>query len=68
MRHSKQLRQTEMIELVETHNIALSIRRIKNQSGGYDGDRWKRAVYHALSLCYVGRAQIEKIRVALELP
>lgn len=58
---------TEMIEMVETHNIALSIKRMRS-AGPYDTDRWKRALYHALGLCDISRPIQEKIRQALELP
>ena len=65
---SNQLRLTRKIELVETHNLALSIERLNGPP--YDGgERMKRAIYHgfALSNC-VNRSTLEKIRVALELP
>ena len=64
---TKQERQTRRIELVETHNLALSIHRLKNIRP-YDTDAWKRALHHALSMEYVGRGTIEKLRIALELP
>ena len=69
MKSSKQNRQTRMIELVETHNIYLSIQRIRN-APGFDGDglRWKRALYHALGMAGGAHSQVEKIRVALGLP
>jgi hypothetical protein len=55
-----------MIELVETHNIALCIKRLRD--GPYDQERWKRALYHALSMNVLSRGTLEKIRIALELP
>jgi hypothetical protein len=66
---SKQNRQTRMIELVETHNIVLSLNRIRN-APGYDAGslRWKRALYHALSMAYVEHSTIERVRIALGLP
>lgn len=59
---------TDKVELVETHNLALSFGRLTN-TGVYDTDRWKRALYHALSMdgC-ASRNVLEKIRLALELP
>ncbi len=63
----RQKTETKRAELVETHNIALSIMRL--QGAPYDsGDRWKRALYHAAGIAGVGRGQLEKIRQALELP
>jgi hypothetical protein len=62
----KPLRETRKIELVETHNIALSIERLRH--GPYDTERWRRALYHALGIASVGRGVIEKVRQALELP
>ena len=59
---------TGVVELAETHNIALAIKRIQTQGGPYDGERWKRAVYHALGMCGVGRSTLEKVRQGLELP
>ena len=61
-------RTTEKIELVETHNITLSLRRILS-APGYDRDDWKRALYHALLIAGCGnRVALVKIREALELP
>lgn len=63
---SKPLRTTRKIELVETHNIALSLDRLCEI--GY-GVRWKRAFYHALSMSNAGNDNVlQKIRIALELP
>ena len=64
---TKQLRETRKIELVETHNIALSIERIN--ASNCHGD-WKRALYHALAMsgAYYNHAQLKAIREALELP
>lgn len=64
---TKQNRETRQIELVETHNLALSLRRIKD-SPGYDNEKWKRCLYHALGMAYTDRAELEKIRVAMNLP
>lgn len=60
---------TDLIELVETRTLALSLRRIQNESKGYDSVRWRRALYHAIALSNVtGNDTLEKVRVALELP
>ena len=63
-------RSTEKIELVETHNIALSIRRIRDAPApGYNNENWKRALYHALLMTSgAGKLTIQRIREALELP
>lgn len=63
---SKRLGVTKKIELVETHNIALSIERLRQPP--YDRERWRRALYHALCMTSVGRQETQKIREALELP
>lgn len=60
-------RVTDQIEMVETHNLALSLRRLKD-IGPYDQDKWKRALYHAIVMTYTPRLVSEKIRIALELP
>ena len=60
-------RETTKIELVETHNIALSLDRLSGMP--YDRERWKRALYHAIGMSSVsGREMLEKIRIALDLP
>lgn len=64
----KQERQTRQIEMVETHNLALSIARIKNVPG-YDSMRWRRALYHAIGMTgCASNSMLEKIRQAMELP
>lgn len=63
----KQERVTRRVELVETHNIALSLQRIDN-APSYNSRRWRRALLHALMIHGVGDGTVEKIRVALELP
>ena len=65
--NTKQERQTRRIELVETHNLALSLKRLRAVSP-FDNETWRRALYHALSMECVGRNIIEKVRLALELP
>jgi hypothetical protein len=64
---SKNRSETRKVELVETHNLALAIDRLR-EAGSHDCNRWKRALYHALAMTYTERSVIEKIRVALELP
>jgi len=66
VKETKQQRQTKLNELVETHNLYLSIHRLR--SSPYDSEKWKRALYHALAMENVGNRWLEKIRVALELP
>lgn len=64
---SKRITNTDRAELVETHNLVLAL----NALGGvpYDGDRWKRALYHSLTMSNVCHKEIaKKIREALELP
>ena len=59
---------TDKLELVETHNLALSIMRLKGGAGGYDDGRWKRALYHALCMTVHEYNIKRKVREALELP
>lgn len=59
---------TTRIELVETHNIALSLMRL-HESSPFDGRRWKRALYHALTMSHpANEYERQKIREALSLP
>ena len=68
MKTTKQQRETTLCELVETHNLALALRRLQNTTPHDDG-RWKRALYHALAMTYSGNSTMRaKIREALELP
>ena len=62
---SKRKVSTDKVELVETHNLALSLKRL--QESPYDNDRWRRALYHAVGMT-CSRVAAEKIRTALELP
>ena len=65
---TKQRRETRKIELVETHNLALSIMRMRN-APGCDTEMWKRALYHALAMTYTGSwEEKEGIRKTLHLP
>ena len=59
---------TDRLELVETHNIVKSIARLRSGAGGYDEERWKRALYHAVLLELRDRDLKRRIREALELP
>ena len=60
---------TDKIELVETHNLALSLTRLRDGSkNGYDTLRWKRALYHALAMTYTDHSVIKAVREALGLP
>ena len=61
-------RHTDKLELVETHNIALSIRRLRSGNGGYDEGRWKRALCHAVWIEITNYNDRKRIREALELP
>ena len=59
---------TDRMELVETHNLALSIARLRGGGGGYDDGRWKRALYHAVCMTVGEWEMKQKIREALKLP
>jgi hypothetical protein len=61
-------RHTDKLELVETHNIALSIQRLRSGNGGYDDGRWKRALCHAIWMVITNYDDRKRIREALELP
>ena len=68
MTSKKQDRQTRQIEMVETHNLALSLRRL-HDAPGFDNQRWKRALYHAIGMTCCGSTDVRrKLREALELP
>lgn len=58
---------TEYIEAVETHNMVKSLKRLRNASP-YDGDRWKRALYHAIAITTRDNQTAANVRVALHLP
>lgn len=60
---------TDKTELVETHNLAVSLQRLQDGShNGYDYRRWRRALYHALGITGSGECSLEEIRKALKLP
>jgi len=62
-------RTTNQIEIVETHNLATSINRIRFQSRGHDPRRWKRALYHAIAMTdALGFEDLKAIRLTLGLP
>ncbi len=68
MKIGKQLRDTRLNELVETHNLALSLKRLEEASP-HDTERWKRALYHAVCMQRVGDFQFRtRLRDALGLP
>lgn len=59
-------RKTSLVELVETHNIALSLKRIGNN---LNHKSWRRALVHALGISAVAGDDTQKrIREALDLP
>lgn len=61
-------KQTQRAEMVETHNMALSIKRLRNTTP-YDTDAWKRALYHALLLEGPDDYELRKsLREAMKLP
>ena len=63
---TKQLRETRKIELVETHNLVLSLERLQTITST---DAWKRALYHALLMSWGPSGEERKqIREALKLP
>jgi hypothetical protein len=68
MSETKQLRETRRLELVETHNLALSFSRLN--PNGWDSIVWRRALYHAISMseCCPSREMQVAIREALKLP
>ena len=59
---------TEKLELVETHNLAISIQRLRSGAAGYDEGRWKRALYHAIGIAVTDYDVKKAIGEALKLP
>lgn len=45
---SNRTTKTEQIEMVETHNLSLALKRLAGAP--YVSGRWKRALYHALAM------------------
>lgn len=67
MRSRRETR-TEQLEMVETYNLYLCLRRLRD-APGYHAERWKRALYHALAQSNIALdPALTKIREALELP
>jgi hypothetical protein len=60
---------TNRIELVETHNLTICLRRLCNITP-YDNQAWRRALIHAIGIsnAYSSIEMFSKIREALELP
>jgi hypothetical protein len=66
---SIQRKSTEKVELVETHNLALSFQRLRALPGQYNEDPARRALYHALCMSYLFDTDSRRlIREALKLP
>lgn len=64
-------RSTDNIEMVETHNLYLALKRLRDGShNGYDSARWKRALWHALEMedCTDNYEMRKALREALKLP
>jgi hypothetical protein len=63
-------RTTQLIEMVETHNIAKSLQRLRDATGYEPGHiREARAIYHAVCMTYTFTLdQRRKIREAPDLP
>ena len=68
MKESKQERQTRNTELVETGNIAISLKRIQKVDAYGNGRKWKRSLIHAVQMTGECDFTVEKLRVALGLP
>lgn len=67
MKMTRQEREIHQVELVETYNIANSLRRINDQPN-WNHKKWKRALYHALSMSEVcDGPKLTAIRTAMEL-
>jgi molybdopterin converting factor small subunit len=64
---SKRITNTDKVELVETHNLALALTRLI-VSTPYDYNRWKRALNHAIGMTVTNREEQQKLREALGLP
>lgn len=68
MRNRPQLTKTENMELIETHNLTISLKRLAQVSGRGELPM-KRALYHAIGMAYaLSHNQRAKIREVLELP
>ena len=61
-------KQTRYIEMVETNNIRQSLARVRN-CPGYDTQRIRRVLYHALLASYaLDSSEVAAIRIAMKLP
>lgn len=68
MREPRMDKETRVIELAETGNICRSLKRIKNSPNGHERERWKMAIYHAMQMAGCWREELEKVRIAFNLP
>lgn len=60
---------TEKIEIVEAHNLSLSLRRLRNAPGYSVYGKWQSALYHALvQTSGLSEPKLTTIRQALGLP
>ena len=65
---TKPLRNTRLVELTETHNLYLSFVRLAKIKG-WNSEPMKRALYHAMLMSeQFQNSNLEKVRIALELP
>lgn len=69
MKTAKQQREVRQIEMIKTYNLAASLKRL-NDAPGYDTERWKRALNHAIQMSHLGCTVQDKtdLRIALKLP
>ncbi len=67
---TKNRRNTAQIEMVETHNIALSLRRLQNVPNCSGDQAQRRAIYHAVCMTYAlsNDDQRKALREAIKLP
>lgn len=62
---------TEQVEMVETYNLYLSLKRLDDgKHNGYNTVRWRRALWHAVEMagCANDNEMRTKLREALKLP
>lgn len=66
---SIQRKSTEKVELVETHNMALSLRRLNDIPNSWNNEPTRRALYHAICMtCSFNNEERGSIRQSLKLP
>lgn len=66
---SIQRKSTERVELVETHNLALSFRRLQSIQESYNESAARRALYHAVCMVnLLTTPERTALRLALNLP